>query len=64
MTPETIRTWLTVKHLAIRYGVSVPTIWRWARETDFPKPVKLGPSATRWKLSDLEAWEAEREVMA
>jgi hypothetical protein len=24
----------------------------------FPKPIKIGPSSTRWKLSDLEAYEA------
>ncbi|WP_046080097.1 helix-turn-helix transcriptional regulator [Halomonas sp. HG01] len=55
-------TYLTVKQLATRYSASVPTIWRWARETDFPKPIKLTSNCTRWRLADLEKWEAEREV--
>lgn len=55
-------TYLSVKQLAARYSASVPTIWRWARETDFPSPVKLGPNVTRWRLEDVEKWEAGREV--
>ena len=42
---------------AVRYGVSRPTIWRWTRNGKFPKPVKLGAGSTRWRSSDLEAWE-------
>ncbi len=42
---------------AIRYGVSRPTIWRWTKNGKFPKPVKLGGGSTRWRCSDLEAWE-------
>ncbi|MEA3250560.1 MAG: AlpA family phage regulatory protein [Pseudomonadota bacterium] len=53
-------TYLTVKQLAVRYSASVPTIWRWARNDDFPSPIKLGANCTRWKLEDVEAWEAER----
>ena len=26
--------------------------------TRFPAPLQLGPSSTRWRLSDLEAYEA------
>jgi len=50
-------TFLTVADVAERLTVSVPTIWRWAREGAIPSPVKIG-GATRWKLSDLEAFEA------
>ena len=42
---------------ALRYGVSRPTIWRWARNGKFPKPVRLGAGSTRWRSADLEAWE-------
>lgn len=43
---------------AARYGVSRNTIWRWSRErTDMPQPVRLSPGCTRWKLSELIAWE-------
>ncbi len=26
---------------------------------EFPSPIQLGPSSTRWRLSDLEAYEAQ-----
>lgn len=42
---------------ALRYRVSRPTIWRWARNGKFPKPIKLGAGSTRWRSADLEAWE-------
>lgn len=54
--------YLTVKQISSRYSVSVPTVWRWSRDGKFPQPVKLGENCTRWKLEDIEAWEADREV--
>jgi len=63
MTSEAVRTFLTAKQVATRYDVGVATIWRWSRDRDdFPKPKKLGDNCTRWRLSDLEHWEDEREV--
>jgi predicted DNA-binding transcriptional regulator AlpA len=53
----TLQTYLAVKSMANRYQSSVPTIWRWSREGTIPKPIKIGGS-TRWKLSEIEAWEA------
>jgi len=49
--------YLTDKQLAARFGVGRATIWRWAKETDFPAPIKLGLAVTRWRLVDVEAWE-------
>ncbi len=47
--------------LAERYAVARPTIWRWARtDKTFPRPVKLTPGCSRWKLADLEKWESRR----
>lgn len=48
------------KQLAERYKVSRATIWRWVKERDFPKPVKLGQGCTRWKGSEVEQWEGDR----
>lgn len=45
---------------ALRYGVSRPTIWRWAKQGKFPKPIKLGAGSTRWRSSDLEDWEQSK----
>ena len=47
--------------LAARYGVHRSTPWRWVSTVpDFPKPTSLSPGCTRWKLSEVEAWEARR----
>lgn len=47
-----------------RYGVGRCTVWRWYKEGNFPKPIKLSPGCTRWRLSDLEKWEAEKAKAA
>ena len=52
--------YLSDKHLAERYDVARATIWRWAREGKFPLPVKIN-GATRWKISEVEAWETGQE---
>lgn len=50
--------YLTVRDVAQRFAVSVQTVWRWAKERpEFPKPVELSPGTTRWRMSDLIAFE-------
>lgn len=47
--------------VAKRYGVSRTSVWRWLKtDPKFPAPVNLSAGCTRWKLADLEAWEATR----
>ena len=54
-------TYLTDAQLGARYGVHRATPWRWVKTLpDFPQPVKLSPQCSRWKLSEIEAWEAAR----
>lgn len=49
---------LSVHQVALRLGISVPTVWRWSRERDdFPRPHRFGPGVTRWKLVDLIDFE-------
>ncbi len=51
--------WLADSQIAKRYGVTRQTVWRWnANDPKFPKPIKLSPGCTRWKLSSIETWEA------
>ena len=58
----TTQSYLNDLALADRYGVSRATVWRWVKKTPgFPQPVKLSPGCTRWRASDLEAWEASRD---
>lgn len=56
--PAAGRLFLSVKDVAQRYGTSVNSIWRWARQGDIPAPVKIAPRTTRWPLAALEAHEA------
>lgn len=47
--------------LASRWRVARASVWRWAKkDKDFPPPVRFGEGTTRWRLSDIEKWEAER----
>lgn len=58
-------TYLSDNQLATSYGVHRTTLWRWAKnDPSFPKPVKLGPQVSRWKLSEIEAWEKARAAAA
>lgn len=52
--------WLPDKQVAIRLHVSRVTVWRWAASGRLPPPVRLGPHTTRWRLADIEAFEAQR----
>ena len=57
--------YLSDVHLAARYGVHRMTPWRWLKaDPHFPKPVKLTPGCTRWKLSEVEAWETAKAEFA
>ena len=54
---------LSDKDLAERYSIHRVTPWRWVQAGKLPKPIKMNGS-TRWKLADIEAWEAKQEAMA
>lgn len=55
-------TYLTDKQVAERYNVGRATAWRWVQERNFPKPIKLSPGCSRWKISDIQKWETEQEA--
>lgn len=50
---------LSDKDLAARWGVHRATPWEWLKQGRIPAPVKLSARCTRWKLADIEAWEAK-----
>lgn len=37
---------------------SASTLWRKVRSGTFPRPVKLGPAITAWRVSDVTSWLA------
>ena len=61
-TSGTSRLYLTVAQVAERFGVSTDTVWRWSRNGNLPKPVKLGAGSTRWRQSDLDKYEGQLET--
>ncbi|RUW72455.1 MULTISPECIES: AlpA family phage regulatory protein [unclassified Mesorhizobium] len=55
--------YLTDVQAGERFAVDRTTIWRWTRTNPaFPKPVKVSAGSTRWRLADIEAFEATREA--
>ena len=58
-------TYVSDRFLAERYGVARTTPWDWAKnKPGFPQPVRLSERCTRWKLSEVEAWEAAQTEAA
>jgi prophage regulatory protein len=53
---------VSVKQAGQMIDTHPTTIWRWVKMGLFPKPLKIGPSCTRWRLEDLEAW-IEKKAM-
>ena len=43
-------------------GMSRSSIYRLMQEGEFPRPVRVGPAAVRWKSSDITAWIESRPV--
>jgi prophage regulatory protein len=56
LPPETL--YIPVDQVAARFSVSVDTVWRWCRKGSFPKPYHPGGSAARWKVAEVEEYEA------
>lgn len=54
--------YISVKQLAARFNVSVPTIYRWIKVNDFPAPVRIGPKCSRWREESVLDWERSRAV--
>ncbi len=53
-------TYLSDRQISARLSVHRTTPWLWAKAGTFPQPVKLSERCTRWKLSEIEAWEAAK----
>ncbi|GHC45640.1 helix-turn-helix transcriptional regulator [Neogemmobacter tilapiae] len=52
---------LTDMQIAERYSVTRVTIWRWRKvDPTFPQPFNLSPGCVRWRLTDIEKWEAAK----
>ena len=48
---------ISVKAVAERVGISVSSVWNLVKkDSTFPRSRKIGPRATRWLLSQIDAW--------
>ncbi len=55
--------YLQDRDFAARYGNHRSWAWRTLKiDPEFPRPVKLSPGCTRWRLSDIEAWESAKSA--
>ncbi|MDE0237493.1 MAG: AlpA family phage regulatory protein [bacterium] len=57
------REFLRRRDVCARYGISTTTLHRWVSGGEFPAPVRLGGRSVRWRVSDLDRWEAERAAL-
>ena len=48
------------KQLAKEFGVHRTTLWRWVKNGNFPKPVKLSEGCTRWSEKAKHDWESQK----
>lgn len=45
-------------------GVSEKTIWEWVKKGEFPQPIKLSPTITVWRTSDVKKWMQDKGIEA
>ena len=55
MSPITDRL-LRIEEVVGRCALSRPTLYRWIKGELFPRPLKIGPRAVRWRESEIKAW--------
>ncbi|WP_072034082.1 helix-turn-helix transcriptional regulator [Citrobacter braakii] len=48
--------YLRPKDLANQLGISVSSLWRWARAGKIPKPIKLSERVTAWSSTEIASW--------
>ena len=44
-------------------GLSTPSIYRLMKVGEFPRPVRIGQRAVRWRREDVDAWLSARPAM-
>ncbi|MBB3542431.1 hypothetical protein [Rhizobium sp. BK399] len=63
--PQAEERYLSVQNVASRYAISIQTVWRHTKHNpDFPKPIKILNGSTRWRMSDILAFEVSRQEVS
>lgn len=51
---------ITSQEVCKRLSISRTTLWKWKQEfPDFPKGIRMSPTKTLFKASEIEAWVAK-----
>lgn len=60
---QQLRECLRVKGVATLLACGISSVWKLVNaDPTFPKPIKLSPKVTVWRLTELEAWIESRRV--
>lgn len=52
---------ISPKKVMARLDIPSSTLYRWISEGKFPKPIKIGPRRTAFKMSDITAFIEGKE---
>lgn len=44
-----------------RMSIPSTTLYRWISEKKFPKPVRIGPRRTAFRVTDIEKWLEQKQ---
>ena len=53
---------MRIRTVAEKTGLAVSSIWRLARQGQFPAPVRLSRGCTAWFEHEIEAWLHEKSL--
>lgn len=56
--------WLTVRRVCEELHISDSTFYEWLNQGLLPPGLEFGPRSKRWKMSDIRAWQAKRNVVS
>ncbi len=51
-----------LRTVALVFGISAPTVWRWAKNGALPSPIRIGQRCTVWEVGALR--EAKQKLAA
>ena len=55
---------LKVDAVSQKINLAIPTIYKLMAKGQFPKPLRLSPSSSRWMESDIDDWLQEKRAEA
>lgn len=52
---------LSPKEASERLSIPISTLYRWISKGKFPRPIKIGPRRTAFKIEDIIEWRENQE---